>query len=241
MASVPSRTYESGRSIGTTIWELTATRMRSGPGVDVFNGKRWQHISHEDGLIWDDIDSNAFFNDRDGSVWIGTSSGIAHIVHPEQIFHSTSLRVALGEARLGSDPLPLDGSGVFPWKRRSLTLRLSVSDLSRAHAVEYHFRLAGLESDWTIAAEPEVRYISLPPGGYRFEAFAVGLDLNCRTPVVALTFRILAPWWQRLWFYALLALAGMGLLTLSWRWRHRALLQRQHHLDNGFTSSMLLL
>jgi ligand-binding sensor domain-containing protein len=36
----------------------------------------------EDGLIWNDTDGDAFWADADGSVWIGTSGGLAHYRPP---------------------------------------------------------------------------------------------------------------------------------------------------------------
>jgi len=200
-------------------------------GLDVFDGKRWVHVNRQDGLLWDDSDTNAFYSDADGSVWIGTSGGIAHVLRPEELFASTSLDVVLGQAQLGGVSIPLDGSGDFPWKNLPLTLRLSVSDFSRIHSVEFHYRLADLESDWTRTAEPDVRYPSLQPGKYRFEVFAVDLNRGVRTPEVVLSFRVRAPWWQRWWFYSLAFLGGCGLVVLLWRWRHRLLLQRQQHLE----------
>jgi diguanylate cyclase (GGDEF)-like protein len=200
-------------------------------GVDVFNGSRWRHISHQDGLVWDDADSNAFLSDRDGSVWIGTSGGIAHIIHPDQIFAEAPLRVSLNGAMLGHSHLAAAQSTVLPWRKWPFTLRVSVSNLSRAQSVEYHYRLFGLDSEWTRTTEPEVRYPSLPPGKYRFEVFAVDAEVGSRTPVESLSFRILAPWWQRPWFIGLMILAGLGLLALLWRWRTRAILRHQHYLE----------
>lgn len=200
-------------------------------GIDVLNGHRWIHITRQDGLLWDDIDTNAFFCDRDGSVWIGTSGGIAHVFHPEDLFRTRPLQMILSQPKLGADPVPSSGSGVFAWHNLPLTLRLSVSDSSRVNSVEYRYRLAGLESDWTRSAEPLVRYPSLPPGKYRFEVFAIDVDRGTRTPVAFLALRVLAPWWQRWWFNGLLLLASLGLIVLLWRWRHRVLLQRQQHLE----------
>ena len=39
-------------------------------------------MSMEDGLIWNDTDGDAFWADPDGSVWIGTSGGLAHYRPP---------------------------------------------------------------------------------------------------------------------------------------------------------------
>ena len=46
-------------------------------GVGVWDGARWNHYDHSDGLIWDDCDLQGFAAEPDGTVWIGTSSGLA--------------------------------------------------------------------------------------------------------------------------------------------------------------------
>ncbi len=51
-------------------------------GVQVFDGKNWRRYTEDDGLIWNDCDSKAFFEDVDGSVWIGTSGGVSHLLTP---------------------------------------------------------------------------------------------------------------------------------------------------------------
>ncbi len=54
----------------------------SANGVSVLAGGFWRHLSTEDGLIWNDTDGEAFWADADGSVWIGTSGGLAHYRPP---------------------------------------------------------------------------------------------------------------------------------------------------------------
>ena len=54
----------------------------SANGVSVLAGGSWTHLSTEDGLIWNDTDGEAFWADPDGSVWIGTSGGLAHYRPP---------------------------------------------------------------------------------------------------------------------------------------------------------------
>ena len=48
-------------------------------GLDVYNGRDWIGLTTEDGLVWDDTDSDSFHASPDGSVWVGTSGGpVAH-------------------------------------------------------------------------------------------------------------------------------------------------------------------
>ena len=51
-------------------------------GVQVFDGRSWHKYSIDNGLIWNDTDAEAFFEDVDGSVWIGTSGGLSHFNVP---------------------------------------------------------------------------------------------------------------------------------------------------------------
>ena len=46
-------------------------------GVDVWDGARWSHYDMNDGLVWDDCNLNAFAEEPDGTVWIGTSGGLS--------------------------------------------------------------------------------------------------------------------------------------------------------------------
>ena len=56
----------------------------SANGVSVLAGGSWKILSTEDGLIWNDTDGEAFWADADGSVWIGTSGGLAHYRPPRR-------------------------------------------------------------------------------------------------------------------------------------------------------------
>ena len=46
-------------------------------GVDMWDGPRWSHYDISDGLAWDDCNLNAFAEEPDGTVWIGTSGGLS--------------------------------------------------------------------------------------------------------------------------------------------------------------------
>ena len=49
-------------------------------GVLVRHGDTWTTFTTEDGLVWNDCDGEAFWADKDGGVWLGTSGGLAHYV-----------------------------------------------------------------------------------------------------------------------------------------------------------------
>ena len=67
----------------------------SDDGVAVWNGKAWRVLNQQSGLIWNDSNQYAIFEDTDGSMWIGTSSGASHIVHPQDLFAPRELALRI--------------------------------------------------------------------------------------------------------------------------------------------------
>ncbi len=201
-------------------------------GLDVFNGRQWLGLSTEDGLVWDDTDSDSFHESPDGSIWIGTTGGMSRIVRPEELFHHDPLYVAVSNAHMGSVPIQLSGGTKVAWdKRGALAIDLGVSNPSRASAVVYRYRLAGLENEWQETQERQIHYSALPPGTYRLAVMAVDGRRHQQSDTVYIEFRLLPPWWRTTWFLCgtaiiLACLVGLG----SW-WRLSALIARQQHLE----------
>ena len=59
-------------------------------GVDVLGESGWEHYSRSDGLVWDSGNGDAFYADRDESVWIGTSGGLSHFRPPRDLQSAVS-------------------------------------------------------------------------------------------------------------------------------------------------------
>lgn len=202
-------------------------------GMDVFNGSRWVGLSTEDGLVWNDTDSDSFHDSPDGSIWIGTSGGMARIRHPERIFRQEPLAVRVFDAHLGSTAIHTTGAASkIPWARRgALTMALGVSDPSRASLVRYRYRLEGSDNDWQETAEPLVRYAGLPPGKYRLTVMAIDTGRHQQSAPVSINFRVLPPWWRTAWFLCGLAVTIAALVGLASWWRVSSLIAQQQRLE----------
>jgi diguanylate cyclase (GGDEF)-like protein len=202
-------------------------------GIDVFNGKKWRRITEDDGLIWNDIDEASFFSAPDGTVWIGTSAGLAHLVHPENLFRRESLTTWITEAKLGPIVFANQYQGrniSLPWNHLPVTFRLATSDLAAGNAIVFRYRLLN-EEDWNSTSNHELRYPPLTPGNYRLDVIAEDTARHITAPAVSLSFTILAPWWKTKTFYALTILFVIFLAWLLLRWYLRFLILRQRHLQ----------
>ena len=68
-------------------------------GLTVYDGHAWHSFTQDDGLIWNDTDSYALTEDTDGSMWIGTSGGLSHLIDPQD----SAGRCAAGSCILAGD------------------------------------------------------------------------------------------------------------------------------------------
>ncbi len=172
----------------------------SGSGVYVYNGTRWRHLTKNDGLVWNDCNEGAFLEDVDGSVWIGTSNGLSHLLHPEMIFQQQPLRVIVTSAELGNHAISPGSTPSLAWTKEPLRVQVVSSPLEDQPSTVYRYRLVGLEQDWNTTRSHDLRYSSLPDGAYRLEIYAEDTESDARSPLVVLSFRVRPPWWNSLLF-----------------------------------------
>jgi signal transduction histidine kinase/ActR/RegA family two-component response regulator len=199
-------------------------------GVQVFDGQSWRRYTVENGLIWNDVDAEAFFEDVDGSVWLGTSGGLSHFHVPLNNSVQAPRPPIFVSASYGTKNL-LKGKPYLKWRSNSFTVSLASLALRNERGIKFRYRLVGLEPDWVETLGREVRYPALSPHSYRFEAMAVDEDTGLISPVNSLTFTVTPPWWYSNDFIVLLT-AGILLLSLGiWRWRERVLALRRRELE----------
>jgi ligand-binding sensor domain-containing protein len=146
------------------IWRGTENGVWVSDGVHV-EPSDWIQITEADGLPSAAVSRFGFLEDSDGTVWIGTAKGIAHI-HPNDSWFTGHEPVRIAEVRYGessfSDP------GLFPAafsSPKSLSAQLVGGGM-----LPFHVRLKPLETEWRISRTGEVRYPTLGAGDYQLEA-----------------------------------------------------------------------
>jgi len=198
-------------------------------GLTVYNGHAWRSFTQDDGLSWNDTDGYALAEDKDGSMWIGTSGGLSHLLEPQAIPAAPPPASVFSQATFGAQAI---GNGaVVRWSASPLTISMASLSFRDARHIHIRYRLLGLESEWVETEEKNVRYARLEPGDYRFQTMAVDAASGAVSPLEDISFRIAPRWWQN----HLLQL-GLGLLVLLasallWRWRVRLLVGQTHQLE----------
>jgi diguanylate cyclase (GGDEF)-like protein len=200
-------------------------------GVFAWNGTAWRHLTQESGLIWNDVDLGAISESADGSVWIGTSGGVSHLLHPERAFDPTPMDVQISEISRAGELYTGAQSIVLPWTGKPLHFQVSSHATRNRSELVFKLWMVGLYSDWIDTKTGTATFPNLPPGTYTFKAMASNPGLDAYSSIVKVQVRVLPPWWRTLWFYALCGLAFLCLAIAGDRVRARHLRQTRKRLE----------
>jgi diguanylate cyclase (GGDEF)-like protein len=200
-------------------------------GVTVFDGRNWHSFTQDDGLIWNDCDTNALTEDPDGSMWIGTSGGLSHLMAPQTMAAGAPSAPVFSQVTFGKRAIA-NGSRT-PWSASPLSITIASLDFREAHSIHIRYRLKGLESEWVETGQQGILFARLAPGTYRLQAAAVDAATDAVSPVRELSFTITPRWWQGWWIWVLTGLLIVAGVLLLFRWKTRAFLRRTRVLERA--------
>lgn len=213
-------------------------------GVAIFDGRVWQRLDMGDGLVWNDTNQGSFLADADGSVWIGTSAGLTHVIDPEGLLkrRQRPLDLRIASASLGDHALDGPGTTRVPWEPdASFDLQFASSTYGRSARTEFQYRIVNLSPKWFGSRLSEVHLPALEAGSYRIEARALDPDHAQESAVLTKTFEVVPPWWRSPSFQIALALLSGSLLILAWRRQVVRLHARRLLLEADFKEREALL
>ncbi len=199
-------------------------------GMQVFNGRSWNRYTVDNGLIWNDLDDEAFWEDADASMWFGTSGGLSHFKAYATPAVQRPRAPVFVTAQYGAAAV-LSATQHIRWSSSPLTIRTASLNLRNEKSGHLRYRLLGLEDGWVETAEHEIRYPALSPRSYRFEAMTIDTDTGLSSGIRSLEFTISPPWWRT---RAFISFVGLSLFLLSigiWRWREFVLAERRSELE----------
>jgi diguanylate cyclase (GGDEF)-like protein len=201
-------------------------------GVTVFDGVRWRSFTQDDGLIWNDTDSYSLTEDRDGSMWIGTSGGLSHLISPQAALAGSSPPPVFSHVTLGN--VPVNDKSSVTWSSSPLVVSMALLSFKNTQDIGIRYRLIGEQgSGWEDSHEMTVRYRHLTPGNYRFEVVAVNAAGTAVSPVASISFTIEPLWWQNRAMQLCLALWILATVIYAWRRRVGQLMKQKRVLEDA--------
>lgn len=206
-------------------------------GVDVLAEGRWRRLDQNDGLAWDDMAVGAFHEDADGSVWLGTSGGVSHLVHPGAVLRERPLSApVILQMRYGKAAVGRDGHSILPWMHgQTFMVKLATPGMAHGPDLQIQYRLmngdGAQDVSWESVRERSLHYSGLAPGTYRLQMRLFDPALRAYSGVHGPGFTVRPPWWMHGWALALYMMLVLALVVMLWRLRTSRLRQRHAELE----------
>lgn len=198
-------------------------------GLTVYDGHAWRSYTQNDGLIWNDADAYALAEDRNGSMWIGTSGGISHLIAPESLPEGPPPAPVFPQLQFGATNLR-DGESI-QWSASPLRVTMAVPGFREASHIQIRYRMVGLEPDWVTTEQKSLRYPRLEPGQYELQAFAINDSSGESSAVATIHFRIVPRWWQNTLLRLALLLVLIAVAVMAWQMRVLRLVRQKRVLE----------
>jgi PAS domain S-box-containing protein len=212
----------------------------TGDGVSVPTRRGMDHFGESDGVAGNDSAANAFMEDTDGSLWLGSTGGVTHLHAQSYEGPPAPPHVVMRGGRLGDRVLRERDAVALetPHDLNSITLEFGSDRLTDADRVEYQVRMSPLETEWTSTRTHQARYPSVPPGAYTFEVRA-RIGAGAWGPITRRSFVVTPAWWQSRWVMALACIATLlAIIAIATSLHRRVLRRRTRQLKEESAASV---
>ncbi len=207
------------------IWLLSS----KGLSLQHKDGSRLITFSQEDGLVATELIYKSFFDDGEGTFYLGTIEGLS-IIEPALIWkNDNEPHIAVSRILVNNQTLPITPQQLN-WPKvvlspldTSIEFEFSSLDFHDVSRNQFKYRLQGFDKDWILQTGKRSAYYSnLPVGTYTLEVFGSNNHGLFNRQPLQITIEVLPQWWQNTLFQILAAI-GLLLLILAvhmYRLRH---------------------
>ena len=170
------------------------------------------------GILSDDVNDILVNGD---SVWVATSLGLSFFKQSEITSKKTSPLVYITHILNRQNDLLIKDHYEFSYNNNDLKINfLGISYKSRGE-INYKYRLAERDENWTTTSSTNVEYLALAPDHYKFEVVSINSDgVESKAPA-SFSFIIHPPFWKT-WWFALLSFVSF-LMMIYWFFKVRVL------------------
>jgi ligand-binding sensor domain-containing protein len=198
------------------------------------NKKGILHHTSNSGITSVETNLNAFFEDRDKNIWMGTGDGVVKFDRKKRkdTIEITVPQTYISDIQLFLKPTNWEkySNNISPYSGlpNELTLSSKVNYLtfyftsicySQPKDVKFRIRLEGLDEDWSpVIDQHSFTYPNLSYGEYTFMV-ASSIDGTHWSEPAIFHFSILKPYYLTWWFFLLVALFFTSIILAIIKWR----------------------
>ncbi|MBA2733509.1 MAG: hypothetical protein H0U54_11520, partial [Acidobacteria bacterium] len=155
---------------------------------------------------------------RDGNLWFPTIKGLVRIDAQDRDLQPPP--VLIEKVQVDNQILPTDEFLQITPGQENLEIKYTAISWKRPQQIRFKYQLVGLDHDWTDAGTRRTAYYShLPAGEYTFRVIADNGDGVWNLEGQSLRLKVLPPFYQTPWFFALCVLAIGGAAFVAYKIR----------------------
>jgi len=165
----------------------------------------------------------------DGHLWFPTIAGVAEVDPETADLSVVAPLVSVARATIDGRPLEASRGDDRPFHAPPgpgrLTVELTGLDFTAPGGVVFRHRLVGHDTAWHESTSRRIEYAALPPGTYRFEAYARGARGGV-SDIHTLSFTKAPYLWQRTWYWVVVGALLLVGVSVGWWVRLRQVARR---------------
>lgn len=176
-------------------------------------------ISTADGLPSNEVNDIEVIGD---TIWLATKNGLCSI--PRRILSEKSNSVtnhwlSIDSVRVNNQRKDSTVLKNLPYNNNSITISYKAISFKKENELLYRYRLMGLEEEWNVTQNKEIKYPELPPGSYTFELQSKIQSEDWNSEIKKVYFNIIFPFWNTWWFLFFVILIIIGIIYSFFRFR----------------------
>ena len=175
-----------------------------------------QILQHEQGLIADEANLGAVYEDKNGDLWFGTVDGVSRFRPEEYRGNQVEPRVKLTEFTASGRAYEFEHIDL-KHDRDFIEISFAAINFTAPDLVNYRYRIRGIDPEWQYTRERVAKYPSLPAGEYTFEVQARNSSGIWSFNTASVSFILNPPYWMTWWFISLIIFAITGIIYLFYR------------------------
>ncbi len=183
--------------------------------VDLTDLENIETFSTTDGLLSNAINCITL---EDSMIYLCHGNGITKFPKSHQP-KLTKPILLIDEIRIGNKAVEKQPHYHLDYKAGHINI--NYMGISYSSILKYAYRLRNQEdTTWRFTDERNVEFVSIPPGKYNFEVFAIN-DLGVKSEIESVVFLVRTPFWMTFWFVliCIVILVLMISIIISYRFR----------------------
>lgn len=176
-----------------------------------------QTLTREQGLVSDEMNLGAVYEDTEGHFWFGSVEGVSHF-NPEAYYgNQVPPRVHIIDFNAAGTHFYESGFEL-PHNRNYVEVTFAGLNFTAPNQVIYEYRMnGGIDPGWQRTTSRSARYPSLPPGDYAFRVHARNSNGIWSEEIATIRFKVKSPFWMTWWFLAIVLGTVIGIIYLFYR------------------------